>query len=267
MPEATDLHHFCPSCGTEATAGQSYCSGCGQSLQRTPTESADASSRSSSKMTALRWVNVIALGGCAVGLLLTWASVALSSVTGINTSDGKFFGAVLIVTALLGIWYVISSNRIAAVLLLIGWIGLLSLAVYEIVNVSSVKVPLFGSVNVGAGLYVDAIAAAVGTVTAAIDMSITWTRPDASRATWVVWTTCVVAVLAAVGAGIGGHNAQNTAFSNSNRTPPGNFGTGSTGSTGSTGTSGSTGTTGSTGTGTTGSTGTSGTSGSTGSTP
>ncbi len=202
-------------------------------------------------MTPLRWVNAGALVLGAVGLLISWASLSVFNVTGIDTDDGKLFGVVLILTALCGLWYVIRTNRFAAVLMLLGWVGLLSLAVYEIVNVSSVKVPLFGSVNVGAGLYVDAIAGALGTLTGAIDVSHTWSRQGSPRATWLLWTTGIVAILAAVGAGIGGHNGHNNVISNTSNNPPANFGNTGSGSSGSTG-SGNTGF-GNTGTGSTGS--------------
>lgn len=36
VPEGTDLYPFCPTCGTEATPGHSFCSECGRSLIKTP---------------------------------------------------------------------------------------------------------------------------------------------------------------------------------------------------------------------------------------
>jgi hypothetical protein len=48
----------------------------------------------------VRWTIFGSLAAGAVGLLLPWASVAFLSVTGVDTGDGKVYGAVLIVGAL-----------------------------------------------------------------------------------------------------------------------------------------------------------------------
>jgi hypothetical protein len=203
-------------------------------------------------MTPLRWINAGALVLGAVGLLLSWVTIGIVNVTGIDTDDGKFFGVILIITALLGLWYILRTNRVAAVLMLVGWIGLLSIATYEVVNVSTVKVPLFGSVEAGTGLYLVAIAGVVGLMTATIDVSGTWSRGQ-TRATWLIWTTGLVALLAAIGSGIGGHNHgisySGSAHSSGNTgSSSGNSGnTGSSGNSGNTGSSGNSGNTGSSG--------------------
>ncbi len=114
----------------------------------------------STSMTRVRWVGIAALAGCVVGLLMAWGTDLLASVSGIHTDDGKLFGAVLLLAALLTWLHIIRTSRVIGSLLAIAWLGLLAIAVYEIVHVRSSQV-----VHVGSGLYVDAAAAAVGTVT------------------------------------------------------------------------------------------------------
>jgi hypothetical protein len=164
-------------------------------------------------MTPLRWINTGSFAVAAIGLFITWASFGPFSVTGINTDDGKVFGGLLIVTALLALWHVTRVNRIAAALLILAWVGQLAFAAYEIVNVSSAKSEIFGSsigLDVGAGLYFIGLAGIVGTLTAAVDVCNTWGLRKERRPVWVIWVTCVLAVLAAVGSGIGGYNHAST---------------------------------------------------------
>jgi hypothetical protein len=119
-------------------------------------------------------------------------------------------------------------------------VGQLSLAAYEIVNISSVKTEVFGStisLNLGAGLYFIGLAGVVGTLTAAVDVFNTWGLRKERRPFWIIWATIAVAVLAAVGAGIGGHNHASNYVHASNAS---DFHSGNSGSTGS-GNSGSTG--------------------------
>ena len=187
-------------------------------------------------MTPIRWINLAALVLSAIGLLVSWIGIgSIVSQTGINLSDGKFFGVVLILTALVGLWYVLRTNRFASVLLLVGWIGLLSIVAYEIVNVSSVRVPIFGSADVGAGLYLDAVGCLVGLITAMLDVSLTWGGHGGTRVPWLVWATGLIALLAVIGAGIGGHNHGShyngfNNLNNSGNTGSGNTGSGNTGS-------------------------------------
>jgi hypothetical protein len=116
-------------------------------------------------------MNIAALAGCAVGLLMTWGSAFIANVNGIDTDDGKFFGAVLLVTALLTWWRFRGSNRVNSVLSVVAWMGLAGIVIAEIVHVSSSQY-----VSVGAGLYVDVAAATAGLVTLIMDM---WQRdPD-----------------------------------------------------------------------------------------
>jgi hypothetical protein len=96
---------------------------------------------------------------------MTWGSVLIANVSGIDTDDGKFFGVVLLVGAVLTWWRYARSNRINGVLCVMAWMGLVGIAVAEIVHLSSNQY-----VSVGTGLYVDAVAATVGLVTAVMDM-------------------------------------------------------------------------------------------------
>jgi hypothetical protein len=123
------------------------------------------------RLTPLRWVNLAALLGGVVGLLMPWATAFIASISGLDTDDGKFFGAVLLLAGLLTWWRIARTNRFNGPLLIIVWLGLLIFGVAEIIHVSSN--PL---VNVGTGLYVDAVAGAVGTVTAAMDTGRCWSR-------------------------------------------------------------------------------------------
>jgi hypothetical protein len=123
-------------------------------------------------MTRLRWVNVAALVGGAVGLMTAWGTVFFVSVNGIDTDDGKVFGVLVVVAALLLWWRVNRTIRINGVLLVVVWLGLLVIAVYEIIHLSTSS----RLVSVGFGLYVDAIAAAVGVVTAVKEARLHWAR-------------------------------------------------------------------------------------------
>lgn len=125
----------------------------------------------SGRMTRLRWINVAALIGGAVGLLMAWGTAFIVSVNGLDTSDGKVFGAVLVIAALFLWWHVMRTNRLNGSLLSVAWLALLAIAVYEIVHISSSRV-----VSVGSGLYVDAATAAVGMVTAVMDTRRNWSQ-------------------------------------------------------------------------------------------
>jgi hypothetical protein len=273
MVETTDTYQFCPNCGQEASAGNTFCSNCGNPLAKASEqpsageqihEQRDISSRSDGvpgasrpkKMTPIRWINAGSIAVVAIGVFMTWASFGPFSVTGINTDDGKLFGGLVIVTALLAFWYLARVSRIAAALLILAWVGQVAFAAYEIVNVSSARSEFFGSsigLDVGTGLYFIGLASIAGVVTAAIDVCNTWALRSQHRPVWVLWLTGVVAVLAAVGAGIGGHDhsssygnsgsvsnthpgssgtSGNTGFGNSGATGSGNTGFGNSGSTG-----------------------------------
>lgn len=128
--------------------------------------------------TPLRWINIAALIGAAVGLLLTWgtatAGIFSISVSGIDTDDGKLFGAVLIVAVLLTWWRVLRTNRLNGSFLIVAWLGLLAIGVFEIVHLSSLHAPQGVLALVGPGLYVDAAAAVVGVTTAVLDFRHNW---------------------------------------------------------------------------------------------
>ena len=129
-------------------------------------------------LTPLRWINIAALIGAAVGLLLTWgtatAGIFSISVSGIDTDDGKLFGAVLLVAVLLTWWRVLRTNRLNGSFLIVAWLGLLAIGVFEIVHFSSLHAPQGVLALVGPGLYVDAAAAVVGVITAVLDFTHNW---------------------------------------------------------------------------------------------
>jgi hypothetical protein len=134
-------------------------------------------------LTPLRWINIAALIGAAVGLLLTWGTavdgIFSISVSGIDTDDGKLFGAVLIVAVLLTWWRVLRTNRLNGSLLIVAWLGLLAIGVVEIVHFSSLHAPQGVLALVGPGLYVDAAAAVVGVITAVLDFTHNWSSTSA----------------------------------------------------------------------------------------
>jgi FtsH-binding integral membrane protein len=118
------------------------------------------------RMTSLRWVNLAALVGCAVGLLMAWGTDFIASVSGISTDDGKLFGVVLVIAALVTWWRTMRTNRLNGSVVVVVWLGLLAIGVFEIIHLSSSSV-----VQAGSGLYLDAVAAAVGLITAALDLT------------------------------------------------------------------------------------------------
>ena len=130
----------------------------------------------SGRMTRLRWINVAAIVGGAVGLLMAWGTAFIVSVTGLDTDDGKLFGAILIIAALLFWWRVMRTNRLNGSLLIVVWLGLLAIGVYEIVHISSSHL-----VSVGSGVYVDTAAAAIGLLTVVMDTQRHWSKVDGQR--------------------------------------------------------------------------------------
>ena len=145
----------------------------GSAAQSAPLTGWDPRSLSllSGRMTRLRLVNVAALIVGVVGLLMAWGTAFIVNVIGIDTDDGKLFGAILVAAALLLWWRVTRANRLNGSLLSVVWLALLAIAVAEIVHISSLQDAIVGS-----GLYVDAVAAAVGMVTAVVDTRQHWSR-------------------------------------------------------------------------------------------
>jgi len=123
------------------------------------------------RMTPVQWINVAALIVGFIGLLMAWGTAFILSVTGIDTNDGKLFGVILLLAAVFLGWRIMRANRLNGGLLTVAWLALLAIGVYEIVHISSSHV-----VSVGSGVYVDAVAAALGSATAAIDVAQNWSR-------------------------------------------------------------------------------------------
>ena len=140
--------------------------------------------RSPKRLSRTQWVMLGALVLSVIGLLMTWASLAFASVTGINTGDGKFLGVVVLIAAGILAWRVLRLSRFSGIVLMIAWIAILGIAIAEIVHVTTTHASLLGSsidVSVGSGLYVNAIAAVVGLVAAVIDTKSTWKAGTTSR--------------------------------------------------------------------------------------
>lgn len=123
------------------------------------------------RMSPIRLVNVAAFVGAVVGLLMAWGTAFIANVNGLDTDDGKLFGSILVVAALLAWWRVARTGRLNGCLLVAVWLGLLVFGVAEVIHISSSSV-----VTVGDGLYVDVAAAAIGTVSASMDTRRHWSR-------------------------------------------------------------------------------------------
>ena len=133
--------------------------------------------RSGRRLSSTQWTMIGALVLGVIGLLMTWVSAGIASVTGINTDDGKFLGVVILITAGILAWRVLRLSRLSGIVLIIAWLGVLGIAIAEIVHVTTTHASLFGTTidfSVGSGLYVNAIAAVVGLVAAILDTKSAW---------------------------------------------------------------------------------------------
>lgn len=204
---------FCTYCGTQVVPGNAFCSHCGRSLpggsdndsgQKVQRETNADTLTTAKRMSPIRWAIVVGFVACAVGVVLPWYSSILLSFDGINTRDGQFFAGVLGVAVLVGWWRLFRTNRVNGALLFLLWVGMFSLAIYEMVNVSTI----FTASTMGSGLYVCAVGSAVGTVAAAIELSRNWKRDQhvvTSPPVWVPLIAGVVVVVALAGSAYGGY--------------------------------------------------------------
>ena len=96
---------------------------------------------------------------------MPWASAFIVSVSGIDTDDGKLFGVILLIAAVLTWRRRVTREPRYRRALRLGVARSFAIAVYEIVHISSVSSPV--PVSVGTGLYVAAIATLFGTFIAA----------------------------------------------------------------------------------------------------
>jgi hypothetical protein len=191
------------------------------------------------RMTPLRWAHVGALAAAAAGLFLPWVRAGSLSVRGVHTTPGVLYLLVLVLAVIFGLWHgartsnywhALDSNRVSGSLLCLSWLVLLAIAVYESVHLASSHSPTTGRAEVlGIGLAIDAMAAVVGSVVAAIDAVANWSRsqapargedaepsgavpaPSAARIRMLrpigMWAIAAVGILAVAGAGVAGHDA------------------------------------------------------------
>jgi hypothetical protein len=191
------------------------------------------------RMNPLRWAHVGALAAGAAGLFLPWVRAGSLSVRGIHTTPGVIYLLVLVLAVVFGLWHgartsnywhALDSNRVTGSLLCLSWLVLLAVAVYESVHLASSHSPTTGKAEVfGIGLAIDAMAAVVGSVLAAIDAVANWSRsqaparggdaepseaaptPSAARIRMLrpigMWAIAAVGILAVTGAGVAGHDA------------------------------------------------------------
>jgi hypothetical protein len=113
-----------------------------------------------------------AIAGGLAGLLLPWVKAIAPflgqlSITGLDTHDGKMVGAGLLFLAFLALWESRKSNAVSRVLLVVGFLVITAVAAYDYHQAAQRIAELdsdYGSVTVGAGLYVCGAAGAVGAI-------------------------------------------------------------------------------------------------------
>lgn len=118
------------------------------------------------------YVTIVGAVALFVGLLLPWATLdafgASSSVTGLDTDDGKLMLALAIGLIGVTVVYMRTSATWAAILSILVALGALGLTLFEISDVSG----SFEGISVGSGLWVDLIGsvlAVAGSIWAKID--------------------------------------------------------------------------------------------------
>jgi hypothetical protein len=135
-------------------------------------------------MTPIRGIYLAAVAGSFIGLLLPWgtasAGFASISIAGTSTSDGKLLGVVLLMAVAFSLLRLFRTRRYNGVISIILWCAIAAIAIYEIVHLSITPFPASNVLaQVGAGLYVNAVAGVAGAVTALID-TVQWWSPTAS---------------------------------------------------------------------------------------
>ena len=94
----------------------------------------------------------------ALGLLLPWVSAGFISANGLDTGDGKLYGAVLVVAAIIvGFWRRNGAPALGIIALILS-ICLAALGIYDVIHVSTVHGPFGISASPGLGLILDALA-------------------------------------------------------------------------------------------------------------
>lgn len=106
------------------------------------------------------WNNIL-IGGLALGalgLVLPWVSAGFLSASGLDTGDGKVYGALLLVAILLTVIWRRRRTRSLGYLALITALLMSAVAVYDVVHVSVTHGPLGISYSPGMGLLIDTAA-------------------------------------------------------------------------------------------------------------
>ena len=112
-----------------------------------------------------QWIEAGAVAFGCIGLLMSWATVFIVSVSGLDTGDGKLFGVGLVFAGACLFWRVSGASSVAGLALILTWVALVALGIYEIGHISSTHV-----VGVGSGLYVDTVAAVIGATASVVDL-------------------------------------------------------------------------------------------------
>jgi hypothetical protein len=112
---------------------------------------------------------------------LPWATlnagIVSASVTGISTDDGKFLGFIVLLTGGTAWWRFARTSRINGILSIALWVAIAAFAVAEIVHVNNAFAHASDEVaQVGAGLYLNAMAGFVGLGAALVDTARFWSR-------------------------------------------------------------------------------------------
>jgi hypothetical protein len=103
----------------------------------------------------------IVLGGLALGvlgLLMTWVSAGFISASGLDTSDGKLYGVLLLVAGLFVVLWRRDLRSVFGIIALVFALLMEAVAVYDVVHVSTEHGPFGISFSPGIGLIFDAVA-------------------------------------------------------------------------------------------------------------
>ena len=103
-------------------------------------------------------VGALALG--ALGLLLPWVSAGFISANGLDTGDGKLYGAVLLVAIVLVVLWRRSGASALGVITICLAIVLAAIGIYDVIHVATVHGPFGISASPGIGLILDVLAGA-----------------------------------------------------------------------------------------------------------
>jgi len=107
----------------------------------------------------------------AIGLLLPWVTAFIASASGLDTGDGKLYGAVLLGTVLFMFLRIQLRSTVFGVLLLLACLAMASIAIYDTAHIAATPSGPFGiRANAGSGLYIDAIAGVIASVVSILEL-------------------------------------------------------------------------------------------------